>query len=255
MVSPQMPKADDQEERAALQKLMTLLLRHTVVLVRTDAPGRGSGFVIPWNGGVRIVTARHVIEKGEWAVEALDSSRGTDAPPLTERDVWNIPLADRETLRLRLRPDPASLNAVKDDIAWAWFDVDRDALAADPKAKSWSVPQYSGPLDAVATDGEVYAFAAANRDEVHDVARAVVREVSWEAYMTLTALDANGLILGLARDHQGHAFYRGASGAPVADRTGTIVGVLVGPGNGANELRAASLERFIRAMRQSEARS
>ncbi|WP_223643769.1 trypsin-like peptidase domain-containing protein [Corallococcus sp. EGB] len=247
----------DEQERAALQGLMTLLLQHTVVLIRTDeAPEgegvRGSGFVIPWEGGIRIVTARHVIEKGHWAVEAGDPARGSDAPPLTEGELWNVPPAKRRTLLLRIQVDPRSLDAVGDDIAWANLDVDRDALANDPEARFASLPIYTGPLDATPKTGEVYAFAAVNRDEHHVDAKAMLREVSWEAYMTLSALQASEVVLALARKHQGHGYYRGASGAPIADRSGAIVGVLVGAGTQQNELRAASLERFISAMRRIE---
>ena len=100
------------EDREGLHELMTLLLRHTVVLVRMGEINegearRGSGFVVPWKGGLRVITARHVIERGDWAVEAGDASRGTEAPPLTEDALWTVPPSKRRTLLIRLRPDQA----------------------------------------------------------------------------------------------------------------------------------------------------
>jgi hypothetical protein len=65
-----------EDERGAVEALGNLLLRHTVVLVRTDGvSGRGTGFVVPWRGESRVVTARHVIREGKWAVETVPPGR------------------------------------------------------------------------------------------------------------------------------------------------------------------------------------
>ena len=144
--------------------------------------------------------------------------------------------------------DQASLQAVKDDIAWAFLDFDRNALQTEPDARFASLPIYKGPLDGTPKDGELYAFAAVNRDEHHRSIGAVRREVSWEACMTLAGLDPVEVRFSLARQHQGDAYYFGASGSPIADRTGAAVAVLVGAGRGPNELRAASLSRFVATM-------
>lgn len=234
----------DEEERKAVQQLISTLMRHTVTLVRIDAPGRGSGFVVPWSDGLRVVSARHVLAKGEWAVEIIDQQPGS-AGSRTEADVWNMSLPDRRTLLARVRVDPRSVDAVQDDISWARLDVDSSALGREPE-----LPIYNGPLDSIPHEGESYAFAAVNRDELHVDARVMLREPAFEAYMTLAALHPSEVIFSLARKHQGHEYYRGASGAPIADRSGALVGILVGEGARENELRAASLARFISAMRR-----
>ncbi len=172
----------------------------------------------------------------------------SDQPTTTDEDLRMLPLESRKTLLLRLAADRNSLTASTHDIAWATLDVDFDVLRADSKAASRRLPIYRGPLDALPTAEEIYTFAALNRDEWHLQAQAIVRETAYEAWMTYEGEDVGGLRFRLARNHQGHNYYYGASGAPVADRTGAIVGVLTGPGREKDELLVASLARFIHAM-------
>lgn len=234
------------DEREGLQKLGVLLRDSTAVLVRTDAPGRGSGVVVPWKGGHRVITARHVIEKGEWAIEATP---GTCSGPLTESTFAHVPMSERQTLRLRLKPDTASFDATTHDIAWAMPDFDRASLAADPAAGRSTVPTYTGPLDVVPTPAELYTFVAMNRDQLHMVAQGMAREIAAEAFMTLLREEHDGFRFALARKHQGDPYYFGSSGAPVADRSGTIIGVVSGGSSESDELVVAGLAAFVAAMR------
>ena len=74
----------------------------------------------------------------------------------------------------------------------------------------------------------MYGFAASNRMEYHPAASILLREPSYELYMDYAGLDANGLyVFKLARDHQGHGYYEGASGAPIADGTVQIVSMVI----------------------------
>ena len=231
------------DERDGLEALRTIVLGATIALVRTDAAGRGSGFAILWKGDVRVVSARHVLDDGEWAVEAADTSRSA----VTEANVRETPPSERRTLLLRLAADRASFAATPHDIAWAAIDVDRQRLRGEPEAPHYVLPLYRGPLDQQPEAGTPYAFFAANRDEHHLELRVVRREVAAEAYMEFVGADQDAFRFRLARPHRGDAFYKGASGAPIVDPSGAIMAILVGPG-GPNELRAASVAQFIRAM-------
>lgn len=235
-----------QDERGALQTLGQLLLKHTVVLTRTDSPGRGSGVVVPWGHSLRVVTARHVISEGDWAIEAASSA----LPALRrEGDLPAWPMQQRQTLLLRLKADVGSFDASSHDIAWATFDQAPQRLAADATAAGWTVPTYRGPLETNPTTTDLYTFVATNRDELHKDAGAMVREIAAEGFMTLLREERDGFRLALAREHQGDAYYRGSSGAPVADRTGAIVGIVSGGSADANELVVAGLAQFIVAMK------
>lgn len=52
------------------------------------------------------------------------------------------------------------------------------------------------------------------------------------------------LRFNLADGHKGHDYYRGASGAPIANDEGIIVAVLVGGDTSTNELLGAPLHRY-----------
>ena len=233
----------DSEEQDAITALFRLLLGNTVTLTRIDRAGRGSGFVVPWRNEYRLITARHVLAKGDWAVEAMLPSRLVN--PVTEQSVRSIPYDERKTLLLKLRPDTRSFEADPHDIAFGLFDFDRESL----KSAEEILPLYQGPLDRHPTTDEPYAFAAANRDEHHIEMRAVVRCVTREAYMRYLSTDDRGLRFSLARHHQGDTYYRGASGAPIADPSGAIVAIVAGPGDGPDELRGAGVARFVQTMR------
>jgi hypothetical protein len=239
-------ESDENEGRKAL---LDLLLTNTVALVRTDGPGgRASGFVIPWSGEYRILSARHVLRRGIWAVEA----RRPDLGIPTEQTLHDIAFENRETLLLRLTLDKASLKATRHDIAWATLDFDRAALAHEPKSRPNSVlPIYHGPLLEEPSRDWPYAFAAGNQDEGHPGARAVRREVASETDMAFAGKGPSYLRFALARPHQGDAYYLGASGAPVADARGVIIGVLSRRGAG-NELHVARLATFIAALKKEE---
>jgi len=51
-------------------------------------------------------------------------------------------------------------------------------------------------------------------------------------------------VFKLARPHQGHDYYEGASGAPIADPTGKIVSVVLGGNPDANVIYGAKLANY-----------
>jgi hypothetical protein len=49
----------------------------------------------------------------------------------------------------------------------------------------------------------------------------------------------------LSGDHKGHAYYQGASGAPIAAPDGTIVSMLIGGREETNSIYGANLSRYV----------
>jgi len=81
-------------------------------------------------------------------------------------------------------------------------------------------------MDRRPTRGEAYGFMAWNRDTVFPL-NVVERLPAFEVGMEFLGSTASGMYrFRLEGKHKGHAFYRGASGAPIADAEGAIVALL-----------------------------
>lgn len=232
-------------EQSALQALVDLCLANTLALIRVDAPGRGCGIAIRSGKDVRVVTARHVIGDGDWAIEATSGR-----PRVTEASLRFVPFAERINLMIRLAPDPLALKRSTQDITWSLplLGVSDDGKSEDGR---WRLPIYAGPLTRSFAEDDAYVFAAAVHDEHHANAHAVRREVVYEAYLEFAGLAGGHSKLKLARPHRGDEVFRGVSGAPVMDAVGRVVGVLVGGVPSEHLLLAASLAQFIAEMDES----
>jgi hypothetical protein len=79
----------------------------------------------------------------------------------------------------------------------------------------------------------------------------LIREFACEVGMSLRARDplTGVLTFDLARKHQGHKYYRGASGAPIADSAGHIVALLLGGDSVSDVLWGVELARFRSPLR------
>ena len=214
------------EEQKAMQAFIEHMLRYTISLVRAvpnDWPlGIASGFIIPVEKRYRIISAGHAISaKPNWAMETIPVS-ATETLMVTVRNVH--PLA-------KIGPDDPT-SAV--DLAWAVYLPDelQSQLAEAPKKPTGALelPLYQGPLDAVPDGDTPYGFAAWNGVEAHKTIGKLLREARYELNLHYIGINpSNGLYqFELARPFQGHEYYRGASGAPIADPTGLIVSMLVG---------------------------
>ena len=65
--------------------------------------------------------------------------------------------------------------------------------------------------------------------------------------MTFEGIDNRGLYrFALARKHQGDAFYKGCSGSPIAAPDGTIVALVQGGAEMANEIYGVPLARYAK---------
>lgn len=229
-------------EQAVLQALVELCLANTLALVRLDAPGRGCGIAIRSGKDVRLITARHVIGKGEWAVEAASSR-----PHVTEAELRFAPFGARTTLLVGVAPDLLALKRSTQDIAWS---LPLRGVSSEVEER-WHLPIYEGPLTETFAEDEAYVVAAAVHDEHHVNAQAVRREVVYEAYLEFVGIADGHSKLKLARPHRGDEGFFGVSGAPIMDAVGKVVGVLVGGAASENVLLAASLAQFMAEMDES----
>lgn len=222
----------DEDERRAQEEFIRWMLTYTVSLVRAEpgklpvgAAGMGgvaSGFMVLVEGTVRVISAAHAIASSrDWAVELLPV-QGTKTLMLSCSDVEPV-----AKFNPKLGPDQF-------DLAWAEINLERvqKQLTEDPDFAGLSpeLPLYTGPL-AVEPDNETpYGFAAWNHTEFHPALSTLLRENSAELYMRYIDTEPkSGLYrFELAREHQGHDYYRGASGAPIFGIDGRIVSMLVG---------------------------
>ena len=85
-----------------------------------------------------------------------------------------------------------------------------------------------GPLKAIPDPDTPYGFAAWNAVEPHTAISTLRRESRYELNMRYAGMhQTNGLYCFEPVTFRWHAFYKGASGAPIADPTGLIVSMLV----------------------------
>lgn len=225
---------------ARMTELRDLLIQNTATLIRVDRnipegeARRGAGVVRQeQDGTVRVFTSRHLLAKGSWAIEVHsvlpDGVRLPVTGPLTRATTDAVPLSDRETPLVALRPE-APLPTELGDAATAIINHDDlRALAIDAaeRARTIVLPLYRGPVDRTPTPSVAYAFSAANRDELDRNIDVMFREIASEFALELVADRASNMFeFSLARAHQGHDYYRGASGAPIVDEEGGIVALV-----------------------------
>jgi hypothetical protein len=119
------------------------------------------------------------------------------------------------------------------DIAWADLHPEmlKVQLTAAPKLPRAPIelPLYEGPLNLVPQPAIPHGFAAWNRVELNPSVNQLLRESSYEVYMNYAGVDPDADLyrFELSRPHQGHEYYRGASGAPITDPQGRIVSMLI----------------------------
>lgn len=222
------------------QRFVKHMLAYTVRLVRnaasfpTDA-GIASGFLLEREDHFLLLTAGHIFDRpGSWTLETNVSDSHTTLH-VAVRDVQLIAGVNFNTGHVH-----------RIDVAWARIaqsDVCA-GLAANPKLSGRRVelPIYRGPLDSLPNRESYYGFAAWNRVEFHEDVSTLVSEPSFEIGLCFLGENSQGLYeFELARPHQGREYYEGASGAPIADEEGRIVGLLLCGDIDRNVLFAAPL--------------
>lgn len=216
-----------------LRALLGMAMKASAVLVRTDRDGRGSGLFAPLERGLTLLGCSHVLGSGEWAVEIPSVT-----PPATsERDVFERPMRDRKTLLHRV-----VLAGTVTELDFAFADLAPLGAGEPPLA----IDAYLGALKTTPNDELLYAFGAWNRDTLLP-GRVLERSASYESHMRFLGEDEHGCYrFGLNGLHQGHDFYRGASGAPIVDERGFVVALLAGGDVKESVLRGVPLARALR---------
>lgn len=216
---------DNDSEEAAIAEGINAFLQSmdqvSLALVRLDVPKsdeerpalRGSGLLVECNGDLLIVTCAHVVRRGEWGVEIRTST----SPGTSERRIFETPVDKRVTPIRTL----ASARTVK---AWDFACISFEAGRGTTELGT--LPTYKGPIDRRPVAGEPYGFISWNRDTILPL-NVVERSPAFEVGMEFVGADESGMYrFRLAGEHKGHPFYRGASGAPIADREGAVVALL-----------------------------
>lgn len=244
--------AEDEDEHAdTAERNMRAFVEHclgfTVNLVRLGVNKLPfsvcSGFLVQRGERVFLLSAGHGIANGPgWGIETK---------LILQREVVILPL--RAVIQLRKPGTPPRSRKKADRIDFAWTEMSlgeiRETMRADPKlkGKTLELPYYRGPLDRAPTKGEAYGFAAWNRVYLGGFSQIVLeRDFSYELGMEFKGVDkASGLIkFKLARKHQGQKYYKGASGAPIADPEGAIVSMVLGGDKRDNIIYGLRLARF-----------
>lgn len=202
-----------------------------------------SGFVMRREGRCFVVTAAHSVGSGRWWLELDAQRRGAPAGIL-------VPFSAHWILTAEITL-PGEERKV--DLAWAEVDLARlqaDA-AKDPELDSGSVQfvEYRGPLGERPEVEEPYAFCALNQQVAGPLRSGnywLERRPAFEVGMEYTgdhSRDA-AYVFKLARPHKGHDYYKGASGAPIADSTGKIISVVLSGDPRENSIFGAKLADY-----------
>lgn len=231
-----------------LRALLEQLLQVTVLLVDwvpgLDFPRqRASGFVVERRGRYFVVSAGHALRAGRWGLE-LDPFKDRKHPALL------VPLRSTWVVLNQVNLVAGDVRPV--DLAWAEIDIDRlrADVWKDPRLKGVpaTIPEYRGPLDCRPSADDVYAYVALNQaeGEDHPFGKLLDRKPSHEIGMEYVGDNAerDAYVFRLSRAHQGDPYYKGASGAPIADAEGTIVSIVLGGSEDRHELYGAKLADF-----------
>ena len=225
-----------------VRDFVSAMLVHTVRL--TCAPdgkegpaGSGSGLLVPHDGDLLLLTAGHLFGPHcRWAIET---------PFVSNNGSLHIALPTPQLLE---SVDLGAVTSSRIDLAWmriAIADVKAALATLPPPACSWDIPVYTGPLDAPIDPTESYGYASYNRAYLDAVRNELVREPSFEVGMRASDPDPEGIVrFQLGREHQGHDYYSGASGSPIAGTDGRVVALLLSGDASDNTLTGIALHRY-----------
>jgi hypothetical protein len=224
-------------EAEAVQAFVEHMLKYTVRLVRnaTTFPQRtsiASGLLLCRGREPTLVTAGHIFGKaGDWTIETSVVGAG-------------------KSLHLRLmdvqRPSSVCKTRVRvPDFAWATVRPDAARQMLDQAtAARLELDCYRGPIEPPNPDVG-YGFAAWNRVEFHEPLSTLVREASYELAMKyVRTLSSGAYEFQLSGKHRGDDYYRGASGAPIADEEGRIVALVLRGSSARNTIVGAPLAKY-----------
>jgi hypothetical protein len=206
------------DEKGAIE-MITHMLDHTLRLMGVTPDGdecAGSGLL--WRRGERYftLTAGHTLKGRRMAIETT------------------LIHPDTKVLMIGL-PNPIDFKGLESPLDFGWSEIKPRELflaaKADPDvdATNLELRCYTGEF--IEPSGEFgYIFAAWKAHAFVPGPRWLDRDPRYELWMEFEGRDhRNGYYrFKLARKHQGHDYYEGCSGAPIADNHGRIVALLVG---------------------------
>ncbi len=216
------------QEETTIRAFVEHMLKYTVRIIRNaeefpHQSGLASGILIDQSGDPILLTAGHIFKKpGVWTLETslVVADRTLHAPLRDLQFLAQIDLQD---------------NTLQDiDLAWARIPLEELKVALNllPKDQKHQVelPFYCGPLSEEPSRSSLYGFASWSQVEFHQDVSRLVSDASFEIGMTYRGkyYDDTLLAFELARSHRGHDYYRGTSGAPIADEEGRIVALVAG---------------------------
>jgi hypothetical protein len=242
-----------QEVQENIRAHLAHLLGYVVNLVRgkrgrplTEPAGLASGFVVKKDDRYFLLSAGHAVNKHQWYWEMnVDLS--------DQRCCLCLPVGPFTLLkRFSLSEDGSSVTAKrKIDVGWCELDIKKltKQFTADPRltGKTLEIPAYHGPLDErPVANAELYSFAAWNRGLLIPVGVLLLeRSPSFEVGMRFVRENKHGkYVFKLGRSHQGHAYYKGASGAPIATPDGKIISMVLGGSSKRNEIYGLPLADY-----------
>ncbi len=219
------------------------LLGITFNLVQVDDPtrptkpkGLASGFVIEKDGQKYFLTAGHAAKNGPWFWEcALDAHEGCLLVPMGPFMKF---VAGSLSSSGKMVIDASDVPA--GDFAWSPFDP----TALSKKLRDFSGPKaplpyeyYQGPLDRSLAPRETCVLAAHSRGTIEHLRLTYLRrEVCVQDLQFQFTNEKGHHVFKPIGGHQGHDFYRGASGAPIANSNGELVSMLIGGDDARDEI-------------------
>ncbi len=234
---------DTPDPSDAGRTIIDQLLALTFNLVRVNDPerptepvGLASGFVIDKAAKQYVLTAGHVARSGPWFWECpLDLAEGCLLVPMGPfMQFASGKISPRGEFDFDQSVVPAA------DFAWAPFEP----KAIGEKLKSFKEPKqpitfeyYHGPLDRTIAPGETCVLAAHSRGTIEALRLTYLRRDACIQDLEFQSTNDKGHhVFKPAGGHQGHAFYRGASGAPIAKSDGVIVSMLIDGSDSGDEI-------------------
>ncbi|HWA27432.1 MAG TPA: hypothetical protein VG734_17385 [Lacunisphaera sp.] len=216
--------------------LIDQLLGLTFNLVQADDPihptapsDLASGFLIAKAGQLYLLTAGHVAnQRRPWFWEfPLEAHRGCLLVPLGPFIRYAAAaISPGGGMVIQGGRVPAA------DFAWAPFDP----VALSAKLRAFPGPKapltyeyYHGPLDQPPQSGSTCVLAAQNRATLYHGRLTYLHREPCVQDLVFQSTNAKGHhMFHPSGGHQGHDFYRGASGAPIMNETGHLVSMLIG---------------------------
>jgi len=205
-------------EIAGAQAFVDQMLVQTQRLMRVvdnRLTSTASGIIVMRGERFFLLSAGHsLIQPGTWVIET------------------NVQFWPPKMLVLNI-PDPIAFDTAKEDFSWAEINLPEieSRLREDRTIghATLTIPYYRGPLNVLPDESMPYGFGSYKAVEYHEAICKLWREPRYEINMKYEGLDErNGLYrFRLNRPHQGHEYYRGCSGAPIADAKGLIVSLVI----------------------------